>query len=139
MRTGILGGQHERAPDRPHRRIAPPRRLAHRPHRYGRRKPRLAGKRMLWLGLAGAADGDDFSVWMAETLDRVLREGISFYNGITDSAVEVLHDAEGEPQIVDADGNFTKGEALSGDARAAHYEAFDRKAVEHAERFLGLE
>lgn len=105
---------------------------------YGRSKPRLAGKRMLWLGLAGAADGDDFSAWMHETLDRVLREGISFYNGITESEVAVLHDAEGESQIVDADGNFSKGEALSGEERAAHYAAMDRTAAAHVERFLKL-
>lgn len=105
---------------------------------YGRSRPRLAGKRMMWLGLAGAADGDEFSAWMHETLDRVLREGISFYNGITEAEVAVLHDAEGESQIVDADGNFTKGEALSGDARAAHYAGLDRQAIEHIERFLAL-
>ncbi|RRR99559.1 NAD(P)H oxidoreductase [Glycomyces terrestris] len=105
---------------------------------YGRSKPRLAGKRMLWLGLAGAAEGDEFAAWMQETLERVLREGISFYNGITDAAVAVLYDTEGEPQIVDADGNFTKGEALTGDARAAHYAALDRRAEEHLERFLEL-
>lgn len=105
---------------------------------YGRSKPRLAGKRMLWLGLAGAGAGDDFSAWMRETLDRVLREGVSFYNGITHAALEILYDAEGEPQIVDADGNFTKGEALSGEARADHYAAIDRKATAHVERFLDL-
>ncbi|MQM26618.1 NAD(P)H oxidoreductase [Glycomyces albidus] len=105
---------------------------------YGRSKPRLAGKRMLWLGLAGAADGDEYAAWMKDILDRVLREGISFYNGITEAAVAVLHDAEGEPQIVDAEGNFSKGEALSGEARAAHYAAMDRRAAAHLEAFLGL-
>ncbi|MEU6860416.1 NAD(P)H oxidoreductase [Glycomyces sp. NPDC046736] len=105
---------------------------------YGRSRPRLAGKRMLWLGLAGANEGDDFSVWMRETLDRVLREGISFYNGITDSAVEILFDAEGEPQYVDANGNFTKGEPLTGDQRAAHYAEMDRLAAGHVEKFLAL-
>jgi putative NADPH-quinone reductase len=106
---------------------------------YGRSQSRLAGKRMLWIGLAGAGDGDAFSVWMKETLDRVLREGISFYNGITESAVAILHDAEGEPQIVDADGNFTKGEALTGGQRAAHYAAIDRQATEYVETFLALD
>lgn len=103
---------------------------------YGRSEPRLAGKRMLWLGLAGASDGDEFAAWMLETLDRVLREGISFYNGITDAAVAVLHDAEGEPQIVDADGNFTKGAALTDAQRAAHYEELDRRAVDHIAKFI---
>ena len=105
---------------------------------YGRSKPKLAGKRMLWLGLAGAAEGDEYWTWMKENLDRTLREGISFYTGITDAAVEVLPDAEGEPQIVDADGNFTKGETLTGAQRSAHYEAIDRRAVEHVEQFLSL-
>lgn len=105
---------------------------------YGRSKPRLAGKRMLWLGLAGAAEGDEYWAWMKENLDRVLREGISFYTGINDAAVEVLPDSEGEPQIVDADGNFTKGDALTGAQRTAHYAAIDRRAVEHVEKFLAL-
>ncbi|SDL69916.1 Putative NADPH-quinone reductase (modulator of drug activity B) [Glycomyces sambucus] len=105
---------------------------------YGRSEPRLAGKRMLWLGLAGAGDGDEFAAWMQETLDRVLREGISFYCGIPDSAVAVLHDAEGESQTVDAEGNFSKGAPLTGDARAAHYAALDRRAEHHLEAFLGL-
>jgi putative NADPH-quinone reductase len=103
---------------------------------YGRSKPRLAGKRMLWLGLAGATEGDEYWAWMKENLDRTLRQGISFYNGITDAAVEVLHDAEGEPQIVDAEGNFTKGEALTGEQRTAHYEALDRLAVKYVDEFL---
>lgn len=105
---------------------------------YGRSNPRLAGKRMLWLGLAGAAAGDEYAAWLEDTLDRVLRTGISHYNGIADAAVAVLYDAEGEPQIVDADGNFTKGEALTGEARAAHYAALDRRAAAHLEAFLGL-
>jgi NAD(P)H dehydrogenase (quinone) len=105
---------------------------------YGRSKPKLAGKRMLWLGLAGAPDGDDFAAWMKETLDRVLRVGISFYTGITEAAVEVLFDAEGEPQIIDDEGNLTKGEALTGPERTAHYERMDRQAEEHLEKFLGL-
>ncbi|WP_205326702.1 NAD(P)H oxidoreductase [Glycomyces sp. YM15] len=104
---------------------------------YGRSKPRLAGKRMLWIGTAGAAEGDEYWTSLRDLLDRTLRDGISYYNGITDAAVEVLPDAEGEPQIVDADGNFTKGEALTGEQRTAHYAAIDRLAVEHLEKFLG--
>jgi putative NADPH-quinone reductase len=105
---------------------------------YGRSKPRLAGKRMLWLGLAGASEGDDYSASLEDTLDRTLRQGISVYNGIADAAVAVLYDVEGEPQIVDAEGNFTKGEALQGEARAAHFDALDREAAARIERFLGL-
>jgi NAD(P)H dehydrogenase (quinone) len=106
---------------------------------YGRSKPRLAGKRMLWIGLAGAAEGDEYWTRLHDILDSTLREGISFYTGITDAAVEVLPDAEGEPQIVDADGGFTKGEALTGPQRTAHYEAIDRRAERYVETFLGLQ
>ncbi|MFC3493175.1 NAD(P)H oxidoreductase [Glycomyces rhizosphaerae] len=105
---------------------------------YGRSKPKLAGKRMLWLGLAGAAEGDEYWAMLQGILDRVLRDGISFYTGISEAAVEVLPDAEGEPQIVDADGNFTTGEALTGAERTSHYAAIDRRAVERVEKFLAL-
>lgn len=103
---------------------------------YGRSKPRLAGKRMLWIGTAGATEGDEYWASLQNILDLTLREGISFYNGITDAAVEVLPDAEGEPQIVDPAGNFTKGEALTGEQRTAHYQALERRAVERLEKFL---
>ncbi|THV30255.1 NAD(P)H oxidoreductase [Glycomyces paridis] len=103
---------------------------------YGRSRPRLTGKRMLWLGLAGATAGDEFAAWMKETLGRVLLEGVSHYNGITDAALEVLHDAEGEPQIVDAAGNLTKGPALTDAQRTAHYEELDRLAAAHVAAFL---
>ncbi|MFG3342340.1 NAD(P)H oxidoreductase [Glycomyces sp. NPDC048151] len=105
---------------------------------YGRSKPRLAGKRMLWLGLAGAPEGDEYWDSLQGILDSTLRQGISYYTGIADAAVAVLPDAEGEPQIVDAAGNLTKGTALTGAQRAAHYEALDRRAERHVEDFLGL-
>jgi hypothetical protein len=53
--------------------------------------------------------------------------------------VEVLPDAEGEPQIVDAEGNLTKGEALTGEQRVAHYAALDRLAVDRIDKFLALD
>jgi NAD(P)H dehydrogenase (quinone) len=106
---------------------------------YGRSRPRLAGKRMLWLGLAGTPDGDDYTAWLNETLDRVLREGVSFFNGVTEAAVRLLYDAEGEPQRVDEHGDLVKGEALTGAAREAHYAELDRRAAEHVAAFLGLE
>ncbi|WP_026928608.1 NAD(P)H oxidoreductase [Glycomyces tenuis] len=105
---------------------------------YGRSKPRLAGKRMLWMGLAGAGADDPIVPVMKENMDRGLRDAISFYNGITEAAVEVLYDTEGEPQYVDEDGNFTKGEALVGAEREAHFAALENEAVEHVEKFLGL-
>ncbi|WP_219414609.1 NAD(P)H-dependent oxidoreductase [Pseudonocardia nigra] len=58
---------------------------------YGRSAPRLAGKRMRWLGLTGygrehfAAGG-----WDA-LLDRQLRVGISRFCGIDDARVRLVH------------------------------------------------
>jgi putative NADPH-quinone reductase len=107
---------------------------------YGRSKPRLAGKRMLWLGLAGAdASDDDYTGMLQDILDRVLRQGVSNYCGVSDAGVAVLYDAEGEPQIVDPSGDFAFGETLSDEARAAHYAEMDRKAAAHVERFFGLD
>jgi NAD(P)H dehydrogenase (quinone) len=103
---------------------------------YGRSKPRLAGRRMLWIGTAGAAEGDEYWASLQNILDLTLRDGISYYNGIAEAAVEVLPDAEGEPQIVDGTGNFTKGEALTGEQRTAHYQALERRVVERVEKFL---
>jgi NAD(P)H dehydrogenase (quinone) len=103
---------------------------------YGRSKPRLAGRRMLWIGTAGAAEGDEYWASLQNILDLTLRDGVSYYNGITEAAVEVLPDAEGEPQIVDGAGNFTKGEALTGEQRTAHYRALEQRAIERVEKFL---
>lgn len=105
---------------------------------YGRSKPKLAGKKMLWIGLAGAAKDDPLVSVMKQALEGELLEGISFYTGISEGAVELLLDAEGEPQYVDADGNFIKGEPLTGDVRDAHYVEMERLAVEYVEKFLAL-
>ncbi|GAB3220329.1 NAD(P)H oxidoreductase [Glycomyces halotolerans] len=105
---------------------------------YGRSKPRLAGRRMLWLGLAGAAAGDSIAPVMKEALEGQLRDGISYYCGIAEAAVEILFDAEAQPQIVDESGNLTLGEELRGEARTAHYAEFERTAVAHVEKFLAL-
>lgn len=107
---------------------------------YGRSKPKLASKprKMLWIGLAGAGADDPLAPVMQESLESGLRDGVSYYGGIAESAVELLLDAEGEPQYVDGDGNFTKGEALTGAARDEHYAALERQAVERVERFLAL-
>ncbi|THV41901.1 NAD(P)H oxidoreductase [Glycomyces buryatensis] len=105
---------------------------------YGRSKPKLAGKRMLWLGLAGAEKDDTTAPLMKQTLEMNLRDGISYYTGIAEAAVELLYDTEGEPQRVDEHGNFTKGEALAGAERESHYAALDREAVGYVEKFLSL-
>ncbi|MFI8976780.1 NAD(P)H oxidoreductase [Nocardia asteroides] len=103
---------------------------------YGRSKPRLAGKRILWLGLAGATAGDDIVPGMQQLLEAQLSAGLAYYSGFADSRVGLLPDAEDQPQSIDAEGNLVIGEAISGDARAAHYAAFEATAESFVEDFL---
>ncbi|MEV6062421.1 NAD(P)H oxidoreductase [Nocardia asteroides] len=103
---------------------------------YGRSKPRLAGKRILWLGLAGATAGDDIVPGMQQLLEAQLSAGLASYSGFADSRVGLLPDAEDQPQSIDAEGNLVIGEAISGDARAAHYAAFEATAESFVEDFL---
>ncbi|CAL9304740.1 NAD(P)H oxidoreductase [Streptomyces sp. SudanB52_2052] len=67
---------------------------------YGRSKPRLAGKRMLWLGLAGGPDSDYAKTGLDSAMDIQLRAGVSQFCGIVDSSVRLLHGTElsGVPQ-----------------------------------------
>ncbi|MFJ2667157.1 NAD(P)H oxidoreductase [Nocardia fluminea] len=95
---------------------------------YGRSKPRLAGKRILWLGLAGATADDAIVPGMQQLLEAQLNEGLAYYSGFADSRVGLLPDAEEQPQSLDTEGNLVIGEAISGDARTTHYAAFDAKA-----------
>lgn len=103
---------------------------------YGRSKPRLAGKRMLWLGLAGATAGDPIVEGMQTVLETNLSEGIAYYCGFSHSTVGLLTDAEERPQRVDAEGNLVVGAAVSGAEREAQYADFDRRAGEFVERFV---
>ncbi|MER5216604.1 NAD(P)H oxidoreductase [Streptomyces sp. NPDC002838] len=61
---------------------------------YGRSKPRLAGKRMLWLGLAGGPDSDYAKAGLDAAMDIQLRVGVSEFCGIADSSVHLLHGTE---------------------------------------------
>ncbi|MFM9368574.1 NAD(P)H oxidoreductase [Streptomyces sp. Da 82-17] len=103
---------------------------------YGRSKPRLAGKRILWLGLAGASSDDPYTEGMQAVLEASLNEGIAYYCGLAHSAVALLPDAEERPQRVDADGNLVVGEAVTGAEREAHYAEFDRRAEKAVTEFL---
>ncbi|MGW6424049.1 NAD(P)H-dependent oxidoreductase [Nocardia sp. NPDC055053] len=103
---------------------------------YGRSKPRLAGKRILWLGLAGATAGDEILPGMQQLLEAQLSAGLAYYSGFADSRVGLLPDAEEQPQTLDAEGNLIIGEAISGDARTAHYAAFDATAEGFVDDFL---
>ncbi|WP_309234838.1 NAD(P)H oxidoreductase [Nocardia sp. XZ_19_385] len=106
---------------------------------YGRSKPRLAGKRMLWLGLAGIAGDDAFLPDMQATLEANLSTGIAYYCGFAHSRVGLLPDAEDRPQRLDAEGNLSIGDAVGGAERVAHYDEFDRRAAEHLAEFLAVE
>ncbi|WP_395571239.1 NAD(P)H oxidoreductase [Streptomyces sp. BK79] len=106
---------------------------------YGRSKPRLAGKRMLWLGLAGATADDGVVEGMRSVLETNLSEGIAYYCGFAHSSVGLLTDAEERPQRVDAEGNLLVGDAVAGAEREAQYADFDRRAREYVEKFLAWE
>ncbi|MFD6417482.1 NAD(P)H oxidoreductase [Streptomyces sp. NPDC060194] len=106
---------------------------------YGRSRPRLAGKRMLWLGLAGATSDDPFVEGMHAVLEAQLSEGIALYCGFSRSAVGLLTDAEERPQRADAEGNLLVGEAVAGAEREAQYAELDRKAREFVEKFAAEE
>lgn len=106
---------------------------------YGRSKPRLAGKRILWLGLAGATSGDPVVEGMHTVLETNLSEGIAYYCGFSRSTVGLLTDAEERPQRVDAEGNLLVGEAVGGAERAAQYADLDRRAREFVEKFVAEE
>lgn len=102
---------------------------------YGRSTPPLAGKRMLWLALAGAGAEDAAAVTMRQLLDAQLADGIAYFCGMSESAVEILFESEGEPQLTDEHGTLIVGEQLGDDARAAHYAALERQAIDAVERF----
>jgi putative NADPH-quinone reductase len=61
---------------------------------YGRSTPRLAGKRMRWLGLAGGPAADYAKTGLDTALDVQLRVGVSEFCGISDAEVRLLHDTE---------------------------------------------
>lgn len=106
---------------------------------YGRSKPRLAGKRILWLGLAGATAADEIISGMHQVLEAQLSEGLAYYSGFAHSRVGLLPDAEDQPQSLDSEGNLVIGAAIEGDARAAHYAAFDATAERFVDEFVATE
>ncbi|MET7320931.1 NAD(P)H oxidoreductase [Streptomyces sp. NPDC005549] len=106
---------------------------------YGRSRPRLAGKRMLWLGLAGATADDPITEGMHSLLEANLNDGIAYYCGLSHSTVGLLTDAEDRPQRLDAAGNLLVGDAVAGAEREAQYADFDRRAREFVEKFLAEE
>ncbi|MER7721440.1 NAD(P)H oxidoreductase [Streptomyces flaveolus] len=61
---------------------------------YGRSKPRLAGKRMLWLSLAGGSPSSYEQAGLGAAIDVQLRVGVSEFCGIEDARVRLLHGTE---------------------------------------------
>ncbi|KOX30820.1 MULTISPECIES: NAD(P)H oxidoreductase [unclassified Streptomyces] len=61
---------------------------------YGRSRPRLAGKRMRWIGLAGGPAEEYGKTGLGAALDLQLRAGVSEFCGITDASVRLLHGTE---------------------------------------------
>jgi len=106
---------------------------------YGRSKSHLAGKRILWMGLAGATSDDPVTEGMQALLETNLSEGIAYYCGFSHSSVALLPDAEERPQRVDAEGNLLVGDAVAGAEREAQYAEFDRRAQKAVEEFLAAE
>ncbi|MEU1998362.1 NAD(P)H oxidoreductase [Nocardia gamkensis] len=106
---------------------------------YGRSKPRLAGKRMLWLGLAGMADDDALVGPMQDALSAQLDDGIAYYCGLTRSSVGLLPGAEEKRQRLDAAGNLLLDEALTGAAREAHYADLENRALNFVDDFLAAD
>ncbi|MDV5145365.1 NAD(P)H oxidoreductase [Streptomyces sp. SBC-4] len=61
---------------------------------YGRSKPRLAAKRMLWLALMGNPAEEIEHLGLSTVLDTQLRIGVSEYCGIKDSSVRIVYGTE---------------------------------------------
>ncbi|MFB7942249.1 NAD(P)H oxidoreductase [Streptomyces sp. NPDC004779] len=61
---------------------------------YGRSKPRLGGKRMLWLALMGNTEAEIDQLGLSAVLDLQLRVAVSRFCGIEDSSVAIVHGTE---------------------------------------------
>ncbi|KJY31471.1 NADPH oxidoreductase [Streptomyces sp. NRRL S-495] len=62
---------------------------------YGRSRPRLGAKRMLWTGLSSYSREQFAELGWDTLIDRQLRVGISEFCGITDASVALVHDSLG--------------------------------------------
>ncbi|MER7515080.1 NAD(P)H oxidoreductase [Streptomyces sp. NPDC126499] len=61
---------------------------------YGRSKPRLAAKRMLWLALMGSPEEEIERLGLSTALDVQLRLAVSRYCGIEDASVAIVYGTE---------------------------------------------
>ncbi|GAA0372830.1 NAD(P)H oxidoreductase [Streptomyces blastmyceticus] len=60
---------------------------------YGRSRPRLGAKRMLWIGLSSYPREQFAELGWDTLIDRQLRGGISEFCGIEDTSVAFVHDS----------------------------------------------
>ncbi|MFB8235411.1 NAD(P)H oxidoreductase [Kitasatospora purpeofusca] len=76
---------------------------------YGRSRPRLGAKRMLWTGLSSYSDEQLADAGWDVLIDRRLRVGMSEFCGITDTSVALVHDslAGGPAALAAADSALT--------------------------------
>lgn len=61
---------------------------------YGRSRPRLAGRRLLWLALMGGTPEEIERLGMTDALGLTLVTGISEFCGLPDARLRVLHGTE---------------------------------------------
>ncbi|WP_106397595.1 NAD(P)H oxidoreductase [Actinocorallia populi] len=80
---------------------------------YGRSTSRLAGKRMLWLALAGESREAYAEHGLDAALTRQLQTGISRYCGIEDTAVRFVYDTV--PDDSAAEGLLTTADGILAD------------------------
>ncbi|MGE7386875.1 NAD(P)H oxidoreductase [Streptomyces sp. NPDC004126] len=78
---------------------------------YGRSKPRLAGKRMVWISLVSYTEEQFTELGWDRVVARTLREGISGFCGIEDASVHFVYDSlrAGEQALAAAAGPALDG------------------------------
>ncbi len=89
---------------------------------YGRSKSPMAGKRMLWLGLAGLTRDDPNADLVVTLLEGPLKRGISEFCDVPGAHVAALFDSEGQ--------------GLTGRAREQHYRELFAQAEEAVDKLL---
>ncbi|WP_100445262.1 NAD(P)H oxidoreductase [Glycomyces xiaoerkulensis] len=89
---------------------------------YGRSKSPMAGKRMLWLGLAGLTQDDPNSDLVITLLEGPLKRGVSEFCDVPDTHVAALFDSEGQD--------------LQGQARERHYRELFTRTEEAVDKLL---
>lgn len=72
---------------------------------YGRRRPLLKGKRMVWIPLVSYPEAKFKELGWDEPVDRLLRVGISEYCGIEGATVHFVYDSlsAGESALAEAE------------------------------------